>query len=341
MPFLDFLHRVASHDSLSAADAEEALGQILDANATTAQIAAFLVALRMKGETAEELLGLARAMRARSLKVDVSGVRPPLIDTCGTGGDTAGSFNISTVAALVVAGAGVHVAKHGNRSMASHCGSADILEALGVKIALTPERMGVCIRRAGIGFLFAPALHPAMKNAGPARAELKMRTALNLLGPLTNPAGAPFQLIGAPSEHAARLMAATLAELGTSRAYVVHGSDGMDEVTTTGSSLVLEVAFDQVRENVWTPEDFGIRRATLADLAAPTKDDNLRLAKAVLAGETGPPRDIVVLNAAAALMVCGVSPSPREAVAQASESIDSGAARARLEALVRESNAAA
>ncbi|MBM3794468.1 MAG: anthranilate phosphoribosyltransferase [Acidobacteria bacterium] len=340
MPFLDFLHRVATHTSLSAAEAEQALGHILDGEASVAQIAAFLVALRMKGESSDELLGLARAMRSRSLKVDVAGIRPPVIDTCGTGGDASGSFNISTVAALVVAGAGVHVAKHGNRSMASHCGSADILEALGVKIALTPERMAHCIRHARIGFLFAPALHPAMKNAGPARAELKMRTALNLLGPLTNPAGAPFQLIGAPSEHGARLMAATLAELGTSRAYVVHGSDGMDEVTTTGSTLVLEVVFDQVREHVWTPEDFGIRRATLASLAAPTKADNLRLARAVLSGERGAPRDIVVLNAAAALMVCGVAPGPREAVAKASESTDTGAAQERLEALVRESNAA-
>ncbi|MCC6540470.1 MAG: anthranilate phosphoribosyltransferase [Bryobacterales bacterium] len=340
MAFLDFLHRVATHSSLTAAEAEQALGHILDGEATTAQIASFLTALRMKGETAGELLGLARAMRARSLKVELTGVRPPVIDTCGTGGDTSGSFNISTVAALVVAGAGVPVAKHGNRSMASHCGSADILEALGVKIALTPAQMGDCLRRAGIGFLFAPALHPAMKNAGPARAELKMRTVLNLLGPLTNPASAPFQLIGAPSEHAARLMAETLAELGTSRAYVVHGSDGMDEVTTTGSTLVLEIAFDQVREHVWTPEDFGIRRATLADLAAPAKDDNVRLAQAVLAGEAGAPRDIVVLNAAAALMVCGVAAGPREAVAKAGEAIDSGAARGRLEALVRESNAA-
>lgn len=338
MAFLDYLHRVTAHSSLTSEEAEAALGMILEGQATVPQIAAFLVALRMKGETADELLGLARAMRARSLRVDVTGVAQPLLDTCGTGGDSTGSFNISTVAALVVAGAGVRVAKHGNRSMASHCGSADILEALGVKVALAPERMADCIRRAGFGFLFAPALHPAMKHAQPARAELKMRTVLNLLGPLTNPAGARYQLIGAPSEAAARLMAGALAELGTGRAFVVHGSDGMDEITTTGSTLVLEVANDRLTERVWLPSDFGVPRASLADLAAPAKEDNLRIAKAVLAGESGPCRDIVSVNAAAALVAAGVATSLREGVALAGRSIDSGAALQRLESLVAESN---
>lgn len=338
MAFLDYLHRVAAHSSLTSTEAEAALGMILEGEATAPQISAFLVALRMKGETAEELLGLARAMRARSLRVEVADLAQPLLDTCGTGGDSTGSFNISTVAALVVAGAGVRVAKHGNRSMASHCGSADILEALGVKIALTPERMAECIRRAGIGFLFAPALHPAMKHAQPARAELKMRTVLNLLGPLTNPAGARYQLIGAPSEAAARLMAGALAELGTGRAFVVHGSDGMDEITTTGSTLVLEVVHDRVTEHVWLPSDFGVPRASLPDLAAPAKEDNLRIAKAVLAGESGPCRDIVSVNAAAALVAAGAAASLREGVALAGRSIDSGAALQRLESLVTESN---
>ena len=222
--------------------------------------------------------------------------------------------------------------------MASHCGSADILEALGVKIALEPRRMADCIRRAGIGFLFAPALHPAMKHAQPARAELKMRTVLNLLGPLTNPAGARFQLIGAPSEEAARLMAWTLAELGTGRAYVVHGSDGMDEITTTGSTLVLEVAHDRVVDHVWQPADFGVPRANLADLAAPAMDGNLRIAREVLAGVPGPCRDIVLVNAAAALMAAGVATEPREGVILAERSLDSGAARERLESLILESN---
>lgn len=338
MAFLDYLHRVAAHSSLTSAEAEAALGMILEGQATVPQIAAFLVALRMKGETGDELLGLARAMRARSLRVEVADVAQPLLDTCGTGGDSTGSFNISTVAALVVAGAGVRVAKHGNRSMASHCGSADILEALGVKIALTPEGMADCIRHAGIGFLFAPALHPAMKHAQPARAELKMRTVLNLLGPLTNPAGARYQLIGAPSEAAARLMAGALAELGTGRAFVVHGSDGMDEITTTGSTLVLEVVHDRVAENVWLPSDFGVPRASLMDLAAPAKEDNLRVAKAVLAGESGPCRDIVAVNAAAALVAAGVATSLREGVVLAARSIDSGAARQSLDSLIAESN---
>ena len=338
MSFLPYLHRVTSHSPLSADESEAALGLILAGEVSATLTAAFLVALRMKGETQDEILGFARAMRARSLRVNVSALRKPVLDTCGTGGDTSGSFNISTVAALVVAGAGVPVAKHGNRSMASHCGSADILEALGVKIALTPDRMADCIRQAGIGFLFAPALHPAMKHAQPARAELKMRTALNLLGPLTNPAGAKFQLIGAPSESAARLMAGVLADLGTGRAFVVYGSDGMDEITTTGSTLVLEVAHDRVAEHVWQPSDFGMARASLSDLAAPAKEDNLRIARAVLNGEPGPCRDIVVINAAAALMAAGVADSPRNGVMLAERSIDSKAALHRLNLLVTESN---
>jgi anthranilate phosphoribosyltransferase len=338
MAFLDYLHRIAARDSLSPEEAEEALGLILDGQATVAQIAAFLVALRMKGETAGELLGLARAMRARSLRVDVADVAQPVLDTCGTGGDASGSFNISTVAALVVAGAGVRVAKHGNRSMASHCGSADILEALGVKIALAPERMADCIRRAGIGFLFAPALHPAMKHAGPVRAEIKMRTVLNLLGPLTNPAGAPYQLIGAPSEAAARLMAGALAELGTLRSFVVFGSDGMDEITTTGSTLLLEVSDARVTEHTCQPSDFGVAPAFPADFAAPAKEDNVRIAREVLAGRHGPCRDIVLVNAAAALLAAGVVKSLMGGMTLATRSIDTGAARERLQALVHESN---
>lgn len=339
MAFLDYLHRVAAHSTLTSDEAEAAMGLILEGQASVPLIAAFLVALRMRGETPGEILGFARAMRARSLRVDVSDVPQPVLDTCGTGGDQTGSFNISTVAALVVAGAGVRVAKHGNRSMASHCGSADILEALGVKISLSPAGMANCIRRAGIGFLFAPALHPAMKNAGPARAELKMRTALNLLGPLTNPAGARFQLIGAPSENAARLMAEALVELGTARAYIVHGSDGMDEITTTGSSLVLEVAHDRITEHVWQPSDFGIPRASLSDFAAPTIADNLRIASGVLNEEMGPCRDIVVVNAAAALVASGEATSLRQGVLLAESAIDSGAAREALEKLVEVSTA--
>ena len=261
-------------------------------------IAAFLVAVRMKGEAPEEILGFARAMRARSLRVDVSDVPQPVLDTCGTGGDTTGSFNISTVAALVVAGAGVRVAKHGNRSFASHCGSADVLEALGVKVALTPDQMADCIRRAGIGFLFAPALHPAMKHAGPARAEIKMRTALNLLGPLTNPAGARFQLIGAPSETAARLMAGTLAELGTGRAFVVHGSDGMDEITTRLHAC----AGSRARPSPRTCGGLRIRhipRGSLSDLAAPAMkiicesrapSSPVKRARAAISCSSTPPR---------------------------------------------------
>lgn len=343
MPFLDFLHKISSFQSLDATESEQALGLILRGEASVPQIAAFLVALRMKGETPVEILGLARALRTHSLKVDIAGIPGPVLDTCGTGGDASGSFNISTVAALVVAGAGVSVAKHGNRSLASHCGSADILEALGVKVAgTTPELMAREIREAGIGFLFAPALHPAMKYVQPARAEVKMRTAINLLGPLSNPAGASFQLIGAPSEAAARLMAAALAELGTTRSFVVHGSDGMDEITTTGSTLVLEVTgggSGAVTEHIWQPSDFGIPRASLADLAAPTKPDNIRIAQEVLAGQPGPCRNIVIVNAAAALAAAGVASGLRAGIALAAESIDSGSALRRLAGLVQVSNA--
>jgi len=334
MAFLDYLHRVAGHGVLDTGQAEEAMGMILEGQASTPQIAAFLVALKMRAAGVSEMLGFTRAMRARSLPVDVSDVPQPVLDTCGTGGDSTGSFNISTVAAIVVAGAGVRVAKHGNRSMASHCGSADILEALGVKITLTPDQMAHCIRRAGIGFLFAPALHPAMKHAQPARAEIKMRTVFNLLGPLTNPAGALYQLIGAPSEQTAQLMAEVLAELGTGRALIVHGSDGMDEITTTGPTFVFEVANHHVTEHVWQPSDFGIPRASLSDFAAPAIADNLRIARAVLAGEDGPCRDIVLVNAAAALMASGAATSPSEGVQLARHSIDSGAARERLESLI-------
>src|SRR5579862_3324998 len=237
---LPFLQKVSSREHLSAAEAREAMLVILSGEATTPQISAFLVGLRTKGETAEELLGFARAMRERSTTVDVGLDAEPLLDTCGTGGDGGGSFNISTVAAFVVAGAGVRVAKHGNRSFSTRCGSADILEELGVEVSQAPDRVAQAIREIGIGFLFAPALHPAMRHAQPARAELKMRTVFNLVGPLTNPAGATRQLIGAPSIPAAELMATALAGLGSERAFIVHGQ-GLDEVTTTGSTLVFEI----------------------------------------------------------------------------------------------------
>ena len=332
MTFLDYLHPVVEGRTLSGPEAEQAMGLLLEGQASAAQVAGFLVALRMRGETGEEVSGFARAMRARVRRVDAG--KGPVLDTCGTGGDGQGTFNVSTIAAFVAAGAGARVAKHGNRSISSRCGSADILEALGVKIALEPEQMGACIREVGIGFLFAPALHPAMKNAQPVRVELKMRTVFNMLGPLTNPAGASAQVVGAWSERAAELMAEALAFLGLERGFVVHGSDGMDEITTTGETLALEVSAGKVLRHTLRPEDFGVGRASLAELQGGDREENAGIARAVLAGEKGPRRDIVLVNAAAALVAAGHAGDFREGMRMAAESVDSGAAAERLQKLV-------
>jgi anthranilate phosphoribosyltransferase len=331
---LPFLHRVAGRHDLSPAEAREAMLAILNGEVSTARIAAFLVALRMKGETADELLGFARAMRDKSERVEAE---PPLLDTCGTGGDGAGTFNISTIAAFVVAGAGVRVAKHGNRSTTagSQCGSAEVLETLGITMAMPPAQAAQAIREIGMGFLFAPLMHPAMKHAHPARVELKMRTVFNLLGPLTNPAGATRQLAGAPSEHAAALMADALAALGTERAFVVHGSDGLDEVTTTGPTAVFEVCAGAAHRLTWTPEDFGVPRASVEQLHGGDRHVNCRIACEVLGGARGPRRDIVLVNAAAALVAAGRAADPREGVRLAENSIDLGAAWGKVQALRR------
>jgi anthranilate phosphoribosyltransferase len=335
---LPFLRKISAREDLSAAQARDAMLVILSGQATTPQISAFLVGLRGKGETAEELLGFARAMREKAAIIDVGLESQPLLDTSGTGGDGGATFNISTVAAFVVAGAGVRVAKHGNRSFSSQCGSADILEQLGVQVSLPPERVAQAIREIGIGFLFAPLLHPAMKHAQPARVELKMRTVFNLLGPLTNPAGATRQLIGAPSAHAAELMANALAGLGPARAFIVHGSDGLDEVTTTGSTLVFEVTGASVRSFNWTPADFGIPTATAEALRGGDRARNASIATAILQGQPGAQRDIVLVNSAAALVAAGAA-DLREAMQRAAESIDSGAAWTKLQRLAAFSHA--
>ncbi len=306
---------------------------ILGGRASTPQIAAFLVALRMKGETADELIGFARAMRAHASHVPADLEGGPLLDTCGTGGDARGTFNISTIAAFVVAGAGVRVAKHGNRSISSRCGSADVLERLGVRVAVEADQAARAIREVGIGFLFAPAFHPATKHAHAARLELKMRTIFNLLGPLTNPAGATAQLAGAPSEDAARLIADALAALGLERGFVVHGSDGLDEITITGPTLAYEIAKGQVTRRTLTPEDFGVAPAPLEELQGGDPDENCEIARSILAGARGPKRDVVLVNAAAALVVAGRATSLAEGMKVAAESIDSAAARHKLEQL--------
>jgi len=333
MSLVEYLHRIVAGQNLSEEQAHEAMMTILRGEASTPQIAAFLVGLRMKGETVAELVGFARAMRQMAQRVPVELGSEPLLDTCGTGGDGAGTFNISTVAAFVVAGAGVRVAKHGNRSISSACGSADLMDRLGIKLALDPAELARAIREVGIGFLFAPALHPAMRHAQPARLELKMRTVFNLLGPLANPAGANVQIVGAPSAAAARLMAEALAQLGLYRGFVVHGSDGLDEITTTGPTLVLEIASGAVREYTVTPDDFGLPAASAGDLRGGDAAVNERIARDILAGVRGPRRDIVLANAAAALVAAGKARDFREGVALAADSIDSGAARRKLEEL--------
>jgi anthranilate phosphoribosyltransferase len=333
MAFLPFLHRVAGREHLTRNDARAAMLLILDGAASTAQIAAFLVALKMKGETPDEVFGFAQAMRERSETVDAELNGEALIDTCGTGGGTLRTFNISTVAAFVVAGAGVRVAKHGNRSISSECGSADILEALGIDIHLSPLEIAGAIREVGIGFLFAPAHHPAMKHAQPARAELKMGTVFNLLGPLTNPARAHMQLIGASSPEGAELIAGALAVLGTDHAFVVHGLDGLDEVSTTGSTLAYEVTRSSLEKHLWTPADFGVPQAKVEDLSGGNRDHNCGIARRILDGESGPRRDIVVVNAAVALLAAGRAPDLRSGVTIACESINSGAAREKMHRL--------
>lgn len=321
MSFLPYFHHVAGGQPLSREKAHQAMSILLEGRASEPQIAGFLVALRMRGETAEELAGFAQAMRDHMIAVDAG---PGLVDTAGTGGDQSGTFNVSTVAAIVMAGAGAKVAKHGNRSLASQSGSADVLEALGVRISMSPEEAAEAIREIGLGFLFAPHLHPAMKYAQPVRRELKMRTAFNLLGPLANPARAEAQVIGAPSLDTAHLMAQALHQLGTRHSFVVHGHDGLDEISTTGPTQVFEVTSAGLVKHVWTPEDFGVEKAYLADLIGGDSARNVVIAQEILAGQPGPKRDIVLVNAAAGLVAGGLAVNLREGVRRAAEAIDSG-----------------
>ncbi len=336
MSLLPYLERITGHEDLTAADAQAAMQTILRGDASAPQIAGFLIALRMKGETVDELVGFARAMREMAVPINHGLAGEALLDTCGTGGDGAGTFNISTVAAFVVAGAGVRVAKHGNRSITSKCGgSADLLESLGIDIAFSPDDTARAIREVGIGFLFAPAVHTSMKHAQPVRKDLQLRTVFNLLGPLTNPARATAQVVGAPSAKSARLMAGALAALGLPRGFVVHGFDGLDEITTTGPTLVFEIRNGTVEERTLDTYDFGVRRAAPDKLKGGDSARNAEIANAILAGETGAARDIVLVNAAAGLVAAGKVETFLEGMAVAVVSIDSGAARGKVEALAR------
>jgi anthranilate phosphoribosyltransferase len=334
MSILRSLHAVVAGQTLTETEAEETMAVILEGSSTPPQIAAFLTALRMKGEAASELTGFARAMRHFAQPFD-TGLPPgePLLDTCGTGGDGPATFNISTIAAFVVAATGVRVAKHGNRSISSKCGSADLLEALGVRIDLSPAEAARAIREVGIAFLFAPAYHAATRHVQPVRRELRMRTVFNLLGPLANPAGANLQVVGTTTEHNAELIAHALCRLGLKRGFVVYGRDGLDEVTTTGETVAFEIRASQVERLILSPEDFGVPRAELSELAGGLALENCEIARRVLDGEPGPARDIVLANAALALVAAEKVEGLMEGVRVAAAAIDSGGARERVAAL--------
>jgi anthranilate phosphoribosyltransferase len=341
---VDAIQRIANpRESLSREEARFVMAEILAGKCTDSQIAAFLVALHMKGETVEEIVGFAEAIRAAATvlpltnsSVDVTGTgRDALVDTCGTGGDASSTFNISTATAFVVAGAGVRVAKHGNRSVTSKCGSADVIEALGVKIDLPPTRLAACLAEVGIAFLFAPAMHSAMKHVQTARRELRLRTVFNLLGPLTNPANASAQVVGVYSVDLVEKLAEALSLLGLRRAMVVHGLDGLDEITITGPTRIAEVNNGTVRTYEVTPEEFGMKRSSLEDLSGGDAAVNAAIIRELFSGKHSPKRDVVLLNAAAAFVVAGKAEHLTQAVPLAMKSMDSGSAARKLAELVR------
>ncbi|MCF8057123.1 MAG: anthranilate phosphoribosyltransferase [Desulfocapsa sp.] len=330
--------RVVLEQDLQEAEMVDVMNEIMAGEATPAQIGSFITALRMKSETVDEITGAVRVMREKATPVD-SGVDVAggdvLVDTCGTGGDGSGTFNVSTTAAFVVAGAGLPVAKHGNRSVSSSCGSADVLEAAGVSFAISPEQVGECIREVGIGFLFAPALHGAMKHAIGPRKEMGIRTIFNILGPLTNPAGANVQVLGVFAAALTVPIANVLAKLGSKRALVVHGEGNLDELTVTGETLIAELHNGKVTSYSINPEDFGFTKATLDQLkAGETALESAEQMKAVLGGEKGAKRDMVLLNSGAALMAAGMCDDLKSGIAKAAEIIDSGKALKKLEQLV-------
>ena len=329
------LRKVAAGEALTETEAANAFELIMSGSATEGQIGALLMGMRVRGETVDEIAGAARVMRAKALKVRVP---EGAIDTCGTGGDAKGTHNISTCAAFVVAGAGVPVAKHGNRSISSRSGSADVLAALGVNIECGPEAVARCIERCGLGFMFAPSHHAAMRHVAKVRTELGTRTIFNLLGPLANPANADYQIVGVFAEQWVAPIAHVLGRLGVKRAWVVHGSDGLDELTTTGISHVAVLDAGQVSSFKVAPKNAGLPEAKPEDLTGGDAAENAAHIRAVLGGNQGPFRDIVLLNAGAALLVAGKAKTLREGVALAAESIDSGKAKGVLEALIKHSH---
>lgn len=327
--------RLLSKEDLTEDQAAGAMTEIMEGAATPAQIAGFVVALRAKGETTDEVAGLVRSMRSYAQRVRVAG---NVLDTCGTGGDRTGTFNVSTAAAIVCAGAGVKVAKHGNRAASSRCGSADVLEALGVRIDLQPDAVACCIEEAGIGFCFAPVFHPAMRHAASPRRELGVATVFNFLGPLTNPAGARRQALGVSDPAMLDKMVAALHRLGSEHVVGFHGHEGLDELSTTGPSRVLELVGGETREWTLDPTELGLPPAGLGDIAGGTAEENADLVRRIVAGETGPRRDIVVLNAAAGLLAADRAGDIADGLRMAAEAIDSGAAERALRSLITVSN---
>jgi anthranilate phosphoribosyltransferase len=334
------MQRVNDGEILTRAEAEQAMEEILSGRVETPEIVSLLNGMNARPLQPQELAGFASVMRRHAARVFSDDRLSPahLVDTCGTGGDGCDTFNISTAAAIVAAAAGASVAKHGNRAASSRCGSADVLEALGVRLDIPLERCGAAIRELHLGFLFAPAAHSATRHAVAARQQIGLRTAFNLLGPLTNPAGAHSQLVGVYSREVINLMAATLAELGVQRAFVVHGADGLDEISLSGETLVAEVLLGHIRRFTVTPNDFGLQRAHLDTLRGGTAAENAALIRAVLDGEPGPHRDVVVMNAAAALVVCGVAENFLDGARLAAGSISSGLAKQKLAALAAFTN---
>jgi len=332
----DAIAKLVERQSLTEAEAESVMLEIMEGQTTPAQIAAYLTALRMKGETADEITGSARAMRAKAARIRPAD--PLVVDTCGTGGDGGATFNVSTAVAFVVAGAGITVAKHGNRAVSSRAGSADVLKCLGVRIDLPPEQVEECVNEVGVGFLFAPVFHGAMQYAVGPRQEIGVRTVFNLLGPLTNPAGASIQIVGVYDESLTDLLAGVLMRLGVRHCYVVHGLDGLDEITLTDRTRVCEGKAGRLTSYIVEPRDFGFQRARLKDLAGGDAEENARIIRDILSGREEPRLQLVQLNAAPALVACGKAATLQDGVALAHTIVRSGAAMDKLERLIKWTN---
>jgi anthranilate phosphoribosyltransferase len=337
------IQRVVEGETLSRDEAAAAMDAVMSGQITGAQIGALVTALRMRGETIEEITGFASAMRDHALTVDIDSDDTPLLDTCGTGGDHSNSFNISTTATFAIAASGVRIAKHGNRAASSRCGSADLLEGLGVKVELTPAQVAESVEQVGVGFMYAPAFHPAMRYVGPTRREIGIRTVFNVLGPLTNPAGARHQLIGVGHPEIAGKLAEVLANLGSRRAVLVHGEEGLDEVGIVGTTAITEwdAARGTVESSIVTPMDYGLEPGTLKDIIGGDVEENVTITRAVLGGEQGPRRTITLMNAGAGIYAAEAAASFAEGIAMAAEAIDSGEAARKLDELVAFTNAIA